>query len=484
MHGDFSRITFHGAKHYTAVLAQQGRVTLDADLNEQSAIVQHQLREFLVDLLGEHGGPAARCGFAISFPLDANGQPRHDDLIIGPGRYYVDGLPVSTTGSTFWTQPEGYLDQVADRAELPDAPYLVYLDAQERLVTAIQDPALREVALGDLAPDTSARTRLSWQVRAVRELRAGSKVITLDDVTGTPQEIAAKLSQKWQEWQEWRTARDERRIGLRARAQRPADSAENPCTADPEARYRGLENQLYRVEIHSGGAAGTATFKWSRENGSVTFPIARAAGNRVQLTRPGRDHKLALDVGDWVEVIDDAYTAREEPAKLLRVTGVDPDRQGLTLSDPVGPIGANQSRHPFLRRWDQRPAERNAGDPLTDPPAKPDRAKDNAVTLVERTWIPLEDGIEVEFSPDGFYQSGDYWLIPARALTGDVEWPEEGRQPVSQRPHGPARHLAPLAFVAADHKIHNTRNRFPAYATPFPVTDGEEEAKPARRTRS
>ena len=38
MKGDFSRYRFDPAKHYTAVLEQQGRVQLDADANEQRAI--------------------------------------------------------------------------------------------------------------------------------------------------------------------------------------------------------------------------------------------------------------------------------------------------------------------------------------------------------------------------------------------------------------------------------------------------------------
>ena len=38
MHADLSRITFRPDRHYSAVLAQQGRVQLDADANEQTAI--------------------------------------------------------------------------------------------------------------------------------------------------------------------------------------------------------------------------------------------------------------------------------------------------------------------------------------------------------------------------------------------------------------------------------------------------------------
>ena len=39
MRGDFTRDTFDPTRHYSGVLLQQGRVQLDADANEQSAIL-------------------------------------------------------------------------------------------------------------------------------------------------------------------------------------------------------------------------------------------------------------------------------------------------------------------------------------------------------------------------------------------------------------------------------------------------------------
>src|SRR5262249_3390335 len=57
--------------------------------------------------------------------------------------------------------------------------------------------------------------------------------------------------------------------------------------------------------------------------------------------------------------------------------------------------------------------------------------------------LELEDGIQVVFDSapqDGHpprYRSGDYWLIPARAATGDIEWPRDGNgKPLSRPPHG------------------------------------------------
>src|SRR6185312_13274849 len=63
------------------------------------------------------------------------------------------------------------------------------------------------------------------------------------------------------------------RLRARARLDKPPTEL---CSIPPESRYRGAENQLYRIQVHKGGSAGDpngATFKWSRENGSVAFPI-------------------------------------------------------------------------------------------------------------------------------------------------------------------------------------------------------------------
>ncbi|MFX8500613.1 DUF6519 domain-containing protein, partial [Acinetobacter baumannii] len=52
MKGDFTRITFDPANHFSRVLLQQGRVTLDADANEQASILLHYLQTLARDLIG------------------------------------------------------------------------------------------------------------------------------------------------------------------------------------------------------------------------------------------------------------------------------------------------------------------------------------------------------------------------------------------------------------------------------------------------
>src|ERR1035438_8416598 len=86
MRGDFSRIRFNPSKHYSEVLEQQGRVALDADANERSAIDAYLRDTTSVDVIGRYGCPIEDAGFEIT----VSGK----EIMIGSGRYYVGGLLV------------------------------------------------------------------------------------------------------------------------------------------------------------------------------------------------------------------------------------------------------------------------------------------------------------------------------------------------------------------------------------------------------
>ena len=81
MRGDFSRLRFDRAKNYTAVLAQQGRVQLDSDANEQVAIGEHLRSIGLIDIIGAAGAPLHAAGFDITVSADGT------SIQIGPGRF-------------------------------------------------------------------------------------------------------------------------------------------------------------------------------------------------------------------------------------------------------------------------------------------------------------------------------------------------------------------------------------------------------------
>jgi hypothetical protein len=72
------------------------------------------------------------------------------------------------------------------------------------------------------------------------------------------------------------------------------------------------------------------------------------------------------------------------------------------------------------------------------------------VPLSAETWLSLENGIQVKFA-NGFYEAGDYSLIPARAASGQIEWPPCGGDGALQQPLSHSRiHRAPLACVSWD----------------------------------
>lgn len=484
MHADLSRDTFRPDRHYAAVLAQQGRVQLDADANEQAAIQLHLARTTAVDLIGQHGGPRGATGFEVGF---LGGSRELDDLSLGGGRYYVDGIQLDATRPepgvpaeedaaddadtpatwTYWDQPDGFRDPERPGDRLPTQfPYLACLKVWERSVTAAEDPLLREVALGPAMPDTAARIRTVWQVLPV----PGAQ-LELDD--GATKDQVREAFARWSAAQA-PTAR------MAARAERPEHADDGPCLVRPDARYRGPENQMYRVEIHQGGTAEDATFKWSRENGSVTLPVTGIDGTWAELASLGHDDKLGLDVGDQVELVDTGYTSRGEPLPLLRVEETDLPGRRVRLSDEPHPsVGRRPGLHPYLRRWDQRSGSGHGGGPR--------RAKDSAtklrggaVRIEEGGWLPLEDGVCVYFEPGRTYRSGDFWTVPARTVTGGVEWPTDAaRRPLLQSPQGIRVHFAPLAWVLGEGSVADLRMTFAPLAAAIPAADERQLAAEA-----
>ncbi|MFC8146356.1 DUF6519 domain-containing protein [Streptomyces paradoxus] len=475
MHADLSRSTFRPERHYSAVVAQQGRVQLDADLNEQTAIQLHQARTFAADLIGPHGGPRDAAGFRIEY---VGGKHEIDTLLIHGGRYYVDGIlcdagrpaagvPVTDEESedsapeppatwTYWDQPDGFRDPEKPGDRLPSpaqGPFVAYLNVWERSVSAAEDPALREVALGAAMPDTAARVKVVWQV-----LPLSLAALEIEESDPSKEVVRAAFT-RWAQRQSAPSAR------LAARSERPDHADEDPCLVKPDARYRGPENQLYRVEVHEGGAAEDATFKWSRENGSVVFPVDELDGTWVQLASLGHDDKLDLDVGDHVEFVDTAYASRLEPLPLLRVEELDlPGRRVRLSAEPDPGVGRLAHLNPYLRRWDHRGGPRRKG--------RSTALRGGAIPVTEGEWLPLEDGVEVYFAKGGAYRTGDHWTVPARTATGSVEWPvDQARRPLLQGPAGIARHFAPLALVKGEGSAVDLRLAFGPLASSVPAAD-------------
>ncbi len=496
MGGDFSRDSFDPRLHFSRVLTQQGRVQLDADANEQTAILLHYLRALAADLIGPHAGPQQRCGFLITL---AEQEDKSLDLRIGGGHYYVDGIlcehevalprpaapalrPVrderepaarEVPTTSYFEQPDLHLDRQQDRLS-KDLTYLVYLDVWERELTALEAPAIRDPALGAGGPDTAARARIVWQVRVSPKLP--ERVNPAD----TDQKIWEAVGAGWPGWVD--IQRPPERGLLQAKGRDDKLDETDVCIVDPGSRYRGEENQLYRVEIHTGGPAGVATFKWSRDNGSVVFPLQSPPAQVIALGSLGRDVASGLEVGDWVEIVDDAAALRlgetdRAPGPLYQIDAIEPLDQQITLAKaPDGPAGRDADLHPLLRRWDQQAGDTRRGYPKI--------GEDGALKLEEDKWLTLEDGVQIRFqaAPDAKkphgYRPGDYWLIPARVATGDVIWPQvpadpsakeaaDDARPAALPPHGIDHHYAPLALVAGTGRVVDLRSRLIPLAERF-----------------
>jgi hypothetical protein len=439
--GDCTRDTFEPAKHYSGVLMQQGRVQLDADWNEQADIVLHYLRTMAHDIIGPFGGPD-NGGFEIGISATDKG------LTILRGHYYVDGILCENENTvTFSGQPDFPL-LTAEKEALgkfieEKIPFLVYLDVWERHVTWFQDPKVREIALK--GPDTATRSQVVWQVKVLPadDLPADEKIraeFIKKILPAGCKNIQDFIRNTWSSFN-FRTGTIPQ---LKVMAKTPDDPL-SVCILQPGSRYRGPENQLYRVEIHAPGMARTAgstscaTFKWSRDNSSINYPVVSMTENTATLANLGRDDRSTLREGDILEIVDDFHSLRQEAGYLVRAESV--DRSGMTVTfapDVIPSKGYNIQ----LRRWDHREELLKGGQKLID----------GAIPVEEsaeaETWKDLEDGIQIQFQPDGhYYRTGDYWLIPARTISGNVGWPwdETGIQP--RPPHGIAHHYAPLGVA-------------------------------------
>jgi hypothetical protein len=412
MPGDVSRSTFSKSRHYRAVRNQQGRVVLDADWNEQADITAHRFDTEALDLVGRSGVPKNNAGFLLSI---VNGVP-----VISAGRAYVDGIVCENEADALALTAQPDLPNL----QLPTAAgrYLAYLDVWEREITALDDPNIREVALG--GADTCTRRKTVWQVKLLAADAAGGKF-----ACGSALPAFDGLS----------------RLGTGTLAARvtPAHSSGDPFIFSPAVGYTGLQNQLYRVEVLAGGAAAGATFTWARDNASN---VAAWSAQNANVLTVSSTTAFDFSGGQWVELTDDTHVLTGARGLLVRLVTV----SGATLTiDPTtatAPVDINNfPLNPKIVGW----------------------STTGAAGLAAGTWIALENGIGVQFS-DGAatYRPGDYWLIPARSGVG-ILWPADASNtPLAEPPHGIAHHYARLATADFDGKtwtaIQDCRPVFPS----------------------
>lgn len=443
---DLSRIRFDARKDFLGVVMQQGRVQLDADWNEWVSELARRIQAGTLD--GFNGSVVPRTT-PDGFHIEADGGA----LTIGAGRMYVDGLLAENHGGEpeVWNQTLAELtgtesiDYTAqpyypEPPALPEAGrHLVYLDVWQREITALEDPSLIEQAVG---VDTTGRLQTVWQVKLIENIENEVNCTTPED------EIPG-----------WAAATAPSAGRLSTDTAEPSFEP-NPCRIAPAAGYRGLENQLYRVEVHTGGPLGTASFKWSRDNGSVASRVTHINSTRDTITVEsiGRDDVLSFHAGDWVEVTDDWRELHGLPGELRRISpnnGVNPNSRTLSFETALtadlfptdGLEATAPARNTRVRRWDQsgeiyREDNREDNSVYTDLNAA--GATGDIEIPASGTRLFLEHGIVVEFdlaAQNGEFHSGDHWVVAARTDDASVEILDQAP------PLGIHHHYARLAIV-------------------------------------
>jgi hypothetical protein len=454
MGADFSRVRFNPILDYAGVELEQGRVLLDADSNEMMAIVDRRLRALAGDTLG-------RSTVSSTTPDAFKITAATGTLLIGKGRLYVDGLLAENHGAASSDQAKRLFDDLlgepvfADpirydaQPYLPNPPplptggrHLVYLEVWNREVTDLEQPDLIESAVG---VDTSSRLQTVWQVRVLTD-DAGANTTCGSpdaDVPGWSAIIAPST-------------------GVLSTGIFDVAPVEDPCELPPTGGYRGLENQLYRVEIHDAGQPGAgATFKWSRND--VGSRIASMiSGAELELETLGRDDVLRFNTGDWVEITDDVRELSQAPGEMRRITVIEATRRiQFTPALPAEMVSGNF--HLRVRRWDQKGRVFR-----TDPGGTPvqvqnlDEPGSTGVIAVPAagTTLLLENGVTVSFDTTKANGKGlraqDYWVFAARTADASVEILD--RAP----PRGIHHHYARLGiWDVLDHEVLDCRHTFP-----------------------
>ena len=476
---DLSRVTFDPSKHYSVLLHQQGRVSIDADLNEAQDIRRYREETTAVDVIGPTGCPRASGGYAVT------AVPGSGDLLISAGRMYVDGIlaeltptpvTVTMTGPDQVTVPTWDLDgdafapgQYVQLSAGGGGPSLMQVQAvmppagqADRMLTLTgpiagyaegQAATLRRQPSLACQPDSYAprpalkpgwyRAYLdvwnqeeTWiqdpQTREIAlggpdtagRLRVRAQVkIDTNPVAGQNPACPDAFGAGW-------AAGFPVTTGTLTAQIDPGTATTSPCLIPPGTGYQGPENQFYRVQVDQAGHDGAgATIKWQRDNASVLTPVTQVNGTTATVTNVGLDDSRGFSANDLVEPSDDRSDLDGVPYPL-QVVATQPTQSPPQIQLKTPLPGIDPSLHAKLARWDGSAPIPASG---------------------QNQWIALEGGLQVFFAA-GYYRPGDYWLIPARTPTGvspgTIEWPtDDAGNALPRPPAGVGHHYAPLALV-------------------------------------
>lgn len=280
---DRARNSYDATRDWRAVLAQQGRVTLEADINEQTKITGEERRREAIDVIGPVGSPDG--GYAVSVSSDGG------DVLIGPGTLYLGGWRATLPPPAMATASQpGWLDMPPWPA--PTGNQSVALLRIEQTVIAVEDTALLEVALG--GPDSAGRLRLLQHV-----LRIPTTAATcLDAATGLA-EYAKTNGQVYDQATGELTSTARLEVA-------PVNVPTTPGPCDPPAQggYLQADNQMIRVAVTQyDPTSRQGTLVWGWNNASFLYRATLGPNNVLTFLADPVDPDHQPQQGQAVEIL-------------------------------------------------------------------------------------------------------------------------------------------------------------------------------------
>jgi hypothetical protein len=440
---DVARLSFDPARFYRGVVPQQGRVTLEAEQNEQRVIDSEERRKEIIDIVGPAGTPDN--GYAVSL-----GQGPGFDLSIGHGTMYVGGWRVELDTDLDTAKQPDWIDtplQVENPVRPTREHILLWL--QDTDVTAVEDPALYEVALG--GPDGAARTRLLQRVKRL------------------PTEASSCANAAQQEHETW--AKEGLSFGTgtmellsQSRLQVTwlgASEPPNPCEPTSTGGYLGAENQCIRVQITDVHPDGTFNLLWGYDDAAflyrVTADTSTTPGPVLTLDQTPADDYHRPRAGQAVQALRAAAQLTSTDgaiegyvAALGGVPGVltapyDPDTKTVQFPQPLGSEYTNPGINPqlYLRVWEEWLQNQQLNTPIS------------------LTGTGMQ--ITITVAGNANLHLDDFWCIGVRPATPTAVYPNRYLH-TPQPPDGPHQWICPLAVISWEKEtfavLEDCRNHF------------------------
>ncbi len=415
MHGDFSRWSPKIPKNQVGILAQEGRILLDADVNAHSLLGMRWQDLAARSAFG--GGIAAIPADAIESwkVLGAQVAGGVVSVSLMPGIAWADGLLVELDGNkpvTLTAVPLAPPIQTpAGTPGVAGTRDALVLEVWRRALNGFQVPAeLIEPALG--GPDTTERIETAFALRLYR-MGAGDDCRTiigaLQDDLSSRGTLHATLA--------------------------PLTTTAGDCPVVEGGGYSGFEHDLYRVEIAEVDS-GVPSFKWSQWNGGLVGSGSYDSLTK-QITLRGNDQAIRYSglISCFLDVLEfDAALGGWTIAYSAKAT-IDPATGLIDVSGPksFGTLPATNANL-VVRIWNDLRA-------ISEFPAS--------------SSVELRDGIRLEFSGPA-YVPGDYWTFAVRAGGLDNASPLlDHATPFGIRHHRVV--LAELAWTASGATVEDCR---------------------------